>query len=243
MNQSINPILSGIANWLLAMLAICLSFEFCHLCSWGLGASIIIIPVFAYTLYYARQFTTAMGKLVATHLAQQFLSGDILCPNDTPIDNTPKPPTNNDIAMKRLDLFHSQFEKSQEELAKEVIQQKELKLQKILQYPTDTFCRIGLIENETFQIRECVEYLVKNEKVLSLPDLRIERRPDITQISLKNFAWKYQYKLPGQLAAQFVMTTFREWFADSTLYTVLKNLKTTSGNHAIPIDTHILKKY
>ena len=52
MNQSINPILSGIANWLLAMLAICLSFEFCHLCSWGLGASIVITPVFAYTLYY-----------------------------------------------------------------------------------------------------------------------------------------------------------------------------------------------
>ena len=47
MNQSINPILSGIANWLLAMLAICLSFEFCHLCSWGLGASIVITPVFA----------------------------------------------------------------------------------------------------------------------------------------------------------------------------------------------------
>lgn len=80
MNQSINPILSGIANWLLAMLAICLSFEFCHLCSWGLGASIVITPVFAYTLYYARHLTTAMGKLVATHLAQQFLSGDILCP-------------------------------------------------------------------------------------------------------------------------------------------------------------------
>ena len=143
MNQSINPILSGIANWLLAMLAICLSFEFCHLCSWGLGASIVITPVFAYTLYYARHLTTAMGKLVATHLAQQFLSGDILCPNDTPVNNTPKSPTNNDIAMKRLDLFHSQFEKSQEELAKEVIQQKELKLQKILQYTTDTFCRIG----------------------------------------------------------------------------------------------------
>ena len=70
MNQSINPILSGIANWLLAMLAICLSFEFCHLCSWGLGASIVITPVFAYTLYYARHLTTAMGKLVATHLAQ-----------------------------------------------------------------------------------------------------------------------------------------------------------------------------
>ena len=245
MNQSINPILSGIANWLLAMLAICLSFEFCHLCSWGLGASIVITPVFAYTLYYARHLTTAMGKLVATHLAQQFLSGDILCPNDTPVNNTPKSPTNNDIAMKRLDLFHSQFEKSQEELAKEVIQQKELKLQKILQYTTDTFCRIGLTEHETFQIRECVEYLVKNEKVLSLPDLKIERRPEITQISLKNFAWNiaYQYKLPDQLAAQFVMTTFHEWFADSTLYTVVKNLKTTSGNHAIPIDTHILKKY
>ena len=72
MNQSINPILSGIANWLLAMLAICLSFEFCHLCSWGLGASIVITPVFAYTLYYARHLTTAMGKLVATHLATYF---------------------------------------------------------------------------------------------------------------------------------------------------------------------------
>lgn len=245
MNLSINSIFIGIANWLLAMLAICLTFEVCHLFRWGLGSCVIIIPIFTIILYYVRQLTMNMGKLVASHLAQQFLSGDILCPCDAQADDTPKLPTNNDIAMKRLDLFHTQFEKSQEELAKEVIQQKELKLQKILQYTTDTFCRIGLTEHETFQIRECVEYLVKNEKVLSLPDLKIERRPEITQISLKNFAWNiaYQYKLPGQLAAQFVMTTFHEWFADSTLYTVVKNLKTTSGNHAIPIDTHILKKY
>lgn len=245
MNLSINSILTGIANWLLAMLAICLTFEVCYLCGWGLGSSVFIIPVVTLILYYARQLATAIGKLVATHLAQQFLSGDILCPCDAPTNDAPKLPTNNDIAMKRLDLFHSRFERSQEELAKKVAKQKDQKLQKILQYTTDTFCQIGLTEHETFQIRQCVEYLVKNEKVLSLPDLRIERRPEITQISLKNFAWNiaYQYKLPGQLAAQFVMTTFREWFADSTLYTVVKNLKTTSGNHAIPIDTHILKKY
>ena len=245
MNLSINSILTGIANWLLAMLAICLTFEVCHLFRWGLGSSVVIIPVFTLILYNTRQLATAIGKLVTTHLAQQFLSGDILCPCDAPADDTPKLPTNNDIAMKRLDLFHTQFEKSQEEIAKEVAKQQEVKLQKILQYTTDTFCRIGLTEHEIFQIRECVEYLVKNEKVLSLPDLKIERRPDITQISLKNFAWNiaYQYKLPGHLAAQFVMITFHEWFADSTLYTVVKNLKTTSGNHAIPIDTHILKKY
>ena len=104
MNLSINSILTGIANWLLAMLAICLTFEVCYLCGWGLGSSVFIIPVVTLILYYARQLATAIGKLVATHLAQQFLSGDILCPCDAPTNDAPKLPTNNDIAMKRLDL-------------------------------------------------------------------------------------------------------------------------------------------
>lgn len=123
-------------------------------------------------------------------------------------------------------------------------QHREQKLQKVLQYTTDTFCRIGFTEHETFQIRECVEYLVRTKKVLSLPDLRIARRSNITQASLKNFAWNiaYQYKLPGLLTAQFVMTTFSEWFTESTVETVVKNLKSPSGKHSIPIDTHILRK-
>lgn len=158
-------------------------------------------------------------------------------------ESSPTNETNDVIELKRMDLFHSQFEKSHEEYARKVAEQKDIKLQKVLRYTTDTFCRLGFTASETFQICECVEYLVTNNQVLTSPDLKIQRRTEITQISIKNFAWNiaYQYRLPGNLTALFVMTTFHEWFTDSTIETVKKNLKTTSGKHLIPINTNILK--
>ena len=72
--------------------------------------------------------------------------------------------------------------------------------------------------------------------------LTIKRRTIVTQISIKNFAWNiaFQYDISRDVTAQFVMQTFHEWFANSTIDTIRKNLRTTTGKHKIPIDEHIV---
>ena len=43
------------------------------------------------------------------------------------------------------------------------------------------------------------------------------------------------------VTAQFVMQTFYEWFLNSTIDTIRKNLRTTTGKHKIKIDENIIK--
>lgn len=80
------------------------------------------------------------------------------------------------------------------------------------------------------------------DKALSV-NIHIKRRTTVTQISLKNFAWNiaFQYNISRDVTAQFVMQTFHEWFDNSTLDTIRKNLRTTTGNHKIKIDEQIIK--
>lgn len=115
-------------------------------------------------------------------------------------------------------------------------------MEKILKYTRDTFKHLNFDELEIFQLCECVRYLVTNRKVLSNAEIIIHKRTTVTQISLKNFAWNiaYQYNITGDVTTEFIMTTFREWFANSTFDTIRKNLRTTSGKHQIEIDEHII---
>lgn len=101
---------------------------------------------------------------------------------------------------------------------------------------------LTLAEEEIFQICECVRYFVTNRQALSV-NIHIKRRTTVTQISLKNFAWNiaFQYNISRDVTAQFVMQTFHEWFDNSTLDTIRKNLRTTTGNHKIKIDEQIIK--
>ena len=100
---------------------------------------------------------------------------------------------------------------------------------------------LTLEEEEIFQICECVRYFVSNRQALSV-NIHIKRRTTVTQISLKNFAWNiaFQYNISRDVTAQFVMHTFHEWFANSTIDTVRKNLRTTTGKHKINIDENII---
>ena len=84
---------------------------------------------------------------------------------------------------------------------------------------------------------ESVRYFVTNRQVLTQTDVRIKRKANVTQIDLKNFAWNiaFQYNIGGDITAQFVMQTFNEWFANSTLDTIRKNLRTTTGRRKIEI--------
>ena len=157
-------------------------------------------------------------------------------------DNTPNLDVAN-IQKQRMELFHQeyQFEQQQYVLRKEKAD--DAKLQAVLKYTKDTFKSLDFEETEIFQLCECVRYFVTHKQPLTQTDIRIKRRASVTQIALKNFAWNiaFQYNIGGDATALFVMHTFNEWFANSTLETIRKNLRTTTGRHKIEINENIFK--
>ena len=149
---------------------------------------------------------------------------------------------NDDIQMRRMELFHYEYQHEERQYLQQKEREEDEKLQAILQYTRNTFRQFDFSEEEIFQICECVRYFVTNRQALSSASIRIKRRAAVTQISLKNFAWNiaFQYNISRDVTAQFVMQTFNEWFANSTLDTIRKNLRTTTGKHRIKIDEHIV---
>ena len=145
---------------------------------------------------------------------------------------------NDDIQMKRMELFHYEYQHEE----RQYLQQKEREEDEKLQAVLNTFRQFDFDEEEIFQICECVRYFVTNRQALRV-NIHIKRRTAVTQISLKNFAWNiaFQYNISRDVTAQFVMQTFHEWFANSTLDTIRKNLRTTTGKHKIKIDEQIIK--
>ena len=157
---------------------------------------------------------------------------------------------NNDIQMKRMELFHYEYQHEEQQYLQHKEREEDEKLQAVLQYTRNTFRQFDFNEEEIFQICECVRYFVTNQQALNVnihikrrtAVIHIKRRTAVTQISLKNFAWNiaFQYNISRDVTAQFVMQTFREWFVNSTLDTIRKNLRTTTGKHKIKIDEHII---
>ena len=146
-----------------------------------------------------------------------------------------------DIKMKRMELFHYEYQHEEQQYLQQKEKEEDEKLQAVLQYTRNTFRQFDFSEEEIFQICECVRYFVTNRQALRV-NIHIKRRAAITQISLKNFAWNiaFQYNISRDVTAQFVMQTFHEWFANSTIDTIRKNLRTTTGKHKIKIDEKII---
>ena len=151
----------------------------------------------------------------------------------------------NDAFRKRMELFHYEYQSEQQEYARRKEMEDDAKLAAVLKYTRDTFKYLQFDESEVFQLCECVRYFVTNRQALSNTEIRIRKRSDVTQISLKNFAWNIanQYNINGDATAAFVFNTFNEWFANTAIATIKKNLRTTTGRHKIEIDEKILVKY
>ena len=49
--------------------------------------------------------------------------------------------------------------------------------------------------------------------------------------------------MSADATATFVFNTFNEWFANTTIATIKKTLRTTIGKHKIEIDEKVLAKY
>lgn len=158
------------------------------------------------------------------------------------MENISSTPDNNEVMMKRMELFHYEFQHEQQQYRQQKEKEEDDKLNAVLRYTRNTFKRLDFEEGEIFQICECVRYFVSNRQVLTNTSVHIKRRTAVTQIALKNFAWNiaFQYNISGDITAQFVMQTFAEWFANSTKDTIRKNLRTTTGRHKIEIDENIL---
>lgn len=147
-----------------------------------------------------------------------------------------------EIQKQRMELFHQEYQYEQQQYVQKKENADEAKLQAVLKYTKDTFKSLDFEETEIFQLCECVRYFVTNKQPLTQTDIRIKRRLSVTQIALKNFAWNiaFQYNIGGDATALFVMHTFNEWFANSTLETIRKNLRTTTGRHKIEINEKII---
>lgn len=150
----------------------------------------------------------------------------------------------NDVLKKRMELFHYEYQSEQLEYAKKKEQEEDAKLTAMLRYTRDTFNRLDFEEAEVFQICECVRYFLTNRQPLSNTEIRISKRSTVTQITLKNFAWNIanQYNINGDATAAFVFNTFNEWFSNTAIATIKKNLRTTTGRHKIEIDEKVLAK-
>ena len=163
-----------------------------------------------------------------------------------------------DIQMKRMELFHYEYQHEERQYLQQKEREEDEKLQAVLQYTRNTFRQFDFSEEEIFQICECVRYFVTKEEIFQIcecvryfvtnrqalsTNVHIKRRTAVTQISLKNFAWNiaFQYNISRDVTAQFVMQTFYEWFLNSTIDTIRKNLRTTTGKHKIKIDENIIK--
>lgn len=149
---------------------------------------------------------------------------------------------NNDVFKKRMELFHYEYQREQQEHAKRKEMEDDAKLAGVLKYTRETFMNLEFEESEVFQLCECVRYFVTYRQPLSKTDINIKKRSNITQTSLKNFAWNiaYQYKIDNATTTVFIINTFTEWFSNSAFNTVKQNLRTTTGRHKIEIDENIL---
>ena len=130
---------------------------------------------------------------------------------------------NDDIQMKRIELFHYEYLHEERQYLQQKEREEDEKLQAVLQYTRNTFRQFDFSEEEIFQICECVRYFVTNRQALTNTNIHIKR-----------------YNISRDVTAQFVMQTFHEWFANSTIDTIRRNLRTTTGNHKIRIDEHII---
>lgn len=213
-----------------------------------IGVQLSFLPFVMVACYVALKFIYHICIFLSAHiiaivaLLQQNSTSNKQPKEKYAFANTSSATGNNDVLMKRMELFHYEYLHEERQYLQQKEKEEDEKLQAVLQYTRNTFRQFDFSEEEIFQISECVRYFVTNRQALSV-NIHIKRRTAVTQISLKNFAWNiaFQYNICRDVTAQFVMQTFHEWFANSTIETIRKNLRTTTGKHKIKIDEQIVK--
>ena len=236
-------------SWAIEVITVLLASTISFPVSDALGVRLSILPFVMVACYVALKLIYHLCLSLSAHiisLASLFLhkttQSDRQTKDDCTLATTISMAGDDNIQMKRMELFHYEYQHEERQYLQQKEREEDEKLQAVLQYTRKTFRQFDFSEEEIFQICECVRYFVSNRQALSV-NIHIKRRTTVTQISLKNFAWNiaFQYNISRDVTAQFVMQTFHEWFDNSTLDTIRKNLRTTTGNHKIKIDEQIIK--
>lgn len=135
-----------------------------------------------------------------------------------------------------------EYRKDKERIYGQKQRDEEDKLERILAYTRSTFIRLEFDEDDVLticrQVAHFVRYGTADEAELRI----IPKKYDVTQASLKNFAWNigFQYGISRMATATFVISVFEEWFYNTEKQSVYRTLKTTSGIHAIRASTEII---
>lgn len=237
MNKVINHTYKAVITGIIILISTLFSFEICYRLNLSIPWGLILVPV-CFTignLFYAT--CHKISEFLMNRISQNILVGSQNLLNI-------QTPTNSECSQQqRYKLFHDLFEKEYQQFTSQKNKADEEKFKKILEYTRTTFNKLEFNQEEIFMICESVEYFIKHKTVLKSIDTHIQQKPNVTQISLKNFAWNIanQYNIKGIITAEFIITTFHEWFKDSTISTVAKNLRTTNGRHMIEIDENLCK--
>ena len=238
-------------SWAIEVIMVLLASTISFPVSDTLGVRLSILPFVMVACYVALKFIYHLCLSLSAHIISlpslfrhKPTQSNRLTKDDCNLATAISMVGNDDIQMKRMVLFHYEYQHEERQYLQQKEREEDEKLQAVLQYTRNTFRQFDFSEEEIFQICECVRYFVTNRQALSV-NIHIKRRVSVTQISLKNFAWNiaFQYNISRDITAQFVMQTFHEWFANSTIDTIRKNLRTTTGKHKIKIDEHIVSKF
>ena len=235
-------------SWAIEVVTVLLASTISFPVSDALGVRLSILPFVMVACYVALKLIYHLCLSLSAHIISlAFLfrhkpaQSDRQSKDDCALATAISMVGDDDIQMKRMELFHYEYQHEERQYLQHKEREEDEKLQAVLQYTRNTFRQFDFSEEEIFQICECVRYFVTNRQALRV-NIHIKRRAAVTQISLKNFAWNiaFQYNISRDVTAQFVMQTFHEWFANSTLDTIRKNLRTTTGKHRIKINEYIV---
>ena len=216
------------------MVALYISFEICYLSNLSLPWSFAIAPL----LFILGETFHSLCRRIS-HSFLENISQNLPIILESPARGYEC----NTIMQHQYQQFQQDFAEEHLSIHNERTIAEQEKLQKILDYTRTTFLSLDFTDAEIFMVCKSVEYFVTHHSVLKSNDICIAFKSEITQIALKNFAWNIanQYHLRGLLTAEFVVVTFEQWFKESTITTVAKNLRTTNGKHAIEINEHICR--
>ena len=235
-------------SWTIELVTVLLASTISFPVSDTLGVQLSILPFIMVACYVALKLIYHLCLSLSAHIISlpslfrhKPTQSDRLTKDDCNLATAISMAGNDNIQMKRMELFHYEYQHEERQYLQQKEREEDEKLQAVMQYTRNTFRQFDFSEEEIFQICECVRYFVTNRQALSV-NIHIKRRTAVTQISLKNFAWNiaFQYNISRDVTAQFVMQTFREWFVNSTIDTIRKYLRTTTGKHKIEIDENII---
>lgn len=221
-----------ISKTIKSIISLYVSFEICYWANLSLPWCFVLTPLFNVLggILYSLCHRTGCSLLSS-------ISQDMPIVSEQQFEQQ----SNGSCMQQQYKQFQQEFAEEHQTIRSQRTIAEQEKLEKVLDYTRRTFTHLDFQEAEIFMVCKSVEYLVTHNTVLKSNDICIAYKPTITQISLKNFAWNVanQYQLRGLLTAEFVVTTFDKWFKESTINTVAKNLRTTTGKHTVEIDEHI----